>query len=49
MNADLPASHPSVDFYDSDYPGIGTTLLAENLLGVCLGAARRRIVIASRS
>jgi SAM-dependent methyltransferase len=31
MNADLPASHPSVDFYDSDYPGIGTTLLAENL------------------
>jgi ubiquinone/menaquinone biosynthesis C-methylase UbiE len=31
MNANLPASHPSVDYYDSDYPGIGTTVHAENL------------------
>jgi SAM-dependent methyltransferase len=31
MNADLPASHPSVDYYDSDYPGVGTSTLRENL------------------
>jgi SAM-dependent methyltransferase len=31
MNADLPASHPSVDYYDSDYPGVGTCALPGNL------------------
>lgn len=31
MNDNLPASHPSVDFYDSDYPGIGTSQHPENL------------------
>lgn len=31
MNGNLPASHPSVDYYDSDYPGIGTSIHAENL------------------
>jgi SAM-dependent methyltransferase len=31
MNDNLPASHPSVDFYDSDYPGIGTSPHPENL------------------
>jgi SAM-dependent methyltransferase len=34
MNADLPPSHPSVDFYDSDYPGVGTSALRENLDGM---------------
>lgn len=33
MNADLPATHPSVDYYDSDYPGVGTSPFAENLDG----------------
>lgn len=37
MNANLPASHPSVDYYDSDYPGVGTTTILENLDDV-LGA-----------
>jgi SAM-dependent methyltransferase len=31
MNGNLPASHPSVDYYDSDYPGIGTSVHDENL------------------
>jgi SAM-dependent methyltransferase len=31
MNGNLPASHPSVDYYDSDYPGIGTSVHPENL------------------
>jgi SAM-dependent methyltransferase len=31
VNANLPASHPSVDYYDSDYPGVGTTAHADNL------------------
>jgi len=31
MNTDLPATHPSVDYYDSDYPGIATTSHRENL------------------
>ena len=31
MNGNLPASHPSVDYYDSDYPGVGTSVHAENL------------------
>lgn len=31
MNADLPASHPSVDYYDSDYPGVGTATHPGNL------------------
>lgn len=31
MNDNLPASHPSVDFYDSDYPGVGTSAHPENL------------------
>jgi SAM-dependent methyltransferase len=31
MNGNLPASHPSVDYYDSDYPGIGTSVHEENL------------------
>jgi SAM-dependent methyltransferase len=30
MNADLPASDPSVDFYDSDYPGVGTSPHPQN-------------------
>jgi SAM-dependent methyltransferase len=34
MNADLPAAHPSVDFYDSDYPGVGTAIHAANLDGM---------------
>lgn len=34
MNADLPATHPSVDFYDSDYPGVGTAVNAANLDGM---------------
>jgi SAM-dependent methyltransferase len=34
MNADLPATDPSVDFYDSDYPGVGTAALASNLDGM---------------
>ncbi len=34
MNANLPASHPSVDFYDSDYPGVGTAAHQENLDGM---------------
>jgi SAM-dependent methyltransferase len=31
VNANLPASHPSVDYYDSDYPGVGTSPVPENL------------------
>jgi ubiquinone/menaquinone biosynthesis C-methylase UbiE len=31
MNGNLPTSHPSVDYYDSDYPGVGTSVHAENL------------------
>jgi ubiquinone/menaquinone biosynthesis C-methylase UbiE len=31
MNGNLPASHPSVDYYDSDYPGVGTSVHADNL------------------
>jgi SAM-dependent methyltransferase len=34
MNADLPATHPSVDYYDSDYPGVGTSTLPANLDGM---------------
>lgn len=41
MNANLPASHPSVDYYDSDYPGVGTSTVPENLDDVlpCQGLA----------
>lgn len=31
VNANLPATHPSVDYYDSDYPGVGTSVHAEDL------------------